>query len=371
MIAQLPLSLPTAPLSLEPFEPTQPLACRFFDQALSHQLLANTYALIGQDFEAMAAMVLRLGQIINCSNPTTVHGKPAACGQCQSCRWIGDNAHPGVITLTNQTFLFADDDDTSDDNGGGKASRKKKPKASQIIKVEQLDHLLQELSHHSSEGFRRIVIIAGADVLPPDTASDETNASCAPKWPPPREWLATQDDESPMTLQLKSLDRKLFGDIVANKFLKTLEEPPADALFFLLAASEDRLIPTIVSRCQRIPFSPPRTPRQFSFIDAVQPDIDTLWFTPCAPHEIISRTQQFMTLVTESGVDIDTWLTGLQFMLHQQLKRLMKTQSSTQDSKDALIQAQSRINAFEHAKRQIKSGVKPELVIESVLLQQR
>lgn len=38
----------------------------------------------------------------------------------------------------------------------------------------------------------------------------------------------------------------------ANAFLKTLEEPPKKTLFFLLADSPDQLLPTIVSRCQRI-----------------------------------------------------------------------------------------------------------------------
>lgn len=38
----------------------------------------------------------------------------------------------------------------------------------------------------------------------------------------------------------------------ANAFLKTLEEPPPKTLFLLLAESPEQLLPTIVSRCQRI-----------------------------------------------------------------------------------------------------------------------
>jgi DNA polymerase-3 subunit delta' len=40
----------------------------------------------------------------------------------------------------------------------------------------------------------------------------------------------------------------------ANAILKTLEEPPAQASFFLLAESFDRVIPTIRSRCGRVNF---------------------------------------------------------------------------------------------------------------------
>lgn len=40
----------------------------------------------------------------------------------------------------------------------------------------------------------------------------------------------------------------------ANAILKTLEEPPAASRFFLLAESYDRVLPTIRSRCGRIPY---------------------------------------------------------------------------------------------------------------------
>jgi len=39
-----------------------------------------------------------------------------------------------------------------------------------------------------------------------------------------------------------------------NALLKTLEEPPGDALIILLSAHPDRLLSTIRSRCQRLPF---------------------------------------------------------------------------------------------------------------------
>ena len=38
----------------------------------------------------------------------------------------------------------------------------------------------------------------------------------------------------------------------ANSFLKTLEEPPGKVFFILLSSDEKQLLPTLVSRCQRI-----------------------------------------------------------------------------------------------------------------------
>lgn len=42
----------------------------------------------------------------------------------------------------------------------------------------------------------------------------------------------------------------------ANSLLKILEEPPRHAVFLLVSAAADRLLPTIVSRCQRLPLRP-------------------------------------------------------------------------------------------------------------------
>ena len=46
----------------------------------------------------------------------------------------------------------------------------------------------------------------------------------------------------------------LFNDSAANAFLKTLEEPPGDVVFVLMAHSYEAVMPTIVSRCQVVRF---------------------------------------------------------------------------------------------------------------------
>lgn len=46
----------------------------------------------------------------------------------------------------------------------------------------------------------------------------------------------------------------LLGIQPANAFLKTLEEPPDDVVFILLGRTKDAVLPTIVSRCQVVPF---------------------------------------------------------------------------------------------------------------------
>src|SRR5262249_658158 len=48
----------------------------------------------------------------------------------------------------------------------------------------------------------------------------------------------------------------LMRDEAANALLKVLEEPPGQAILFLIAQSSEALLPTIRSRCQNFAFQP-------------------------------------------------------------------------------------------------------------------
>ena len=57
------------------------------------------------------------------------------------------------------------------------------------------------------------------------------------------------------TKKVYIIDRvDLLGTSAANAFLKTLEEPPADVVLILLGRTREGVLPTIVSRCQVVPF---------------------------------------------------------------------------------------------------------------------
>ena len=51
-------------------------------------------------------------------------------------------------------------------------------------------------------------------------------------------------------------EAELVGSVGQNSILKTLEEPGPGTLIILVTSSEDRLLPTIRSRCQRVSFTP-------------------------------------------------------------------------------------------------------------------
>lgn len=50
-------------------------------------------------------------------------------------------------------------------------------------------------------------------------------------------------------------DADLMNNNAANAFLKTLEEPPNSVVIILISSKPESLLPTIHSRCQKIPFS--------------------------------------------------------------------------------------------------------------------
>jgi DNA polymerase-3 subunit delta' len=81
----------------------------------------------------------------------------------------------------------------------------------QALKVEQVRQMQRTLAYRPYEGKRRICILTAADRM----ASN-----------------------------------------MSNTLLKTLEEPPLHTVVILLANSSKAILPTILSRCQQIPFNP-------------------------------------------------------------------------------------------------------------------
>ncbi|MGQ9666725.1 MAG: DNA polymerase III subunit delta' [Anaerolineae bacterium] len=75
------------------------------------------------------------------------------------------------------------------------------------------------------------------------------------------------------------------NESAANALLKTLEEPPAHVLFLLTAASEELVMPTIVSRCQRVPLYP--QPREI-----IEEALRTRWGVEEGTARLLARLSQ-------------------------------------------------------------------------------
>jgi len=84
----------------------------------------------------------------------------------------------------------------------------------------------------------------------------------------------------------------------ANSLLKTLEEPPGDALLVLVADRVGKLPATIFSRCQRIDLAPPSESEALTWLDQLQPGaawVDALRGTGGAPLAAIQSLEDLGT----------------------------------------------------------------------------
>lgn len=164
-------------------------------------------------------LALAFTQYLLCEN----QGENDSCGTCSSCKQISKLEHPDVhfsfptaqgiskissplfstwkkSVLNNPYFDLNDWINESDPKG-------RRP----IISVHQSMEIIKSLSLKSFSGGYKVSMIWMAE---------EMNMSCA------------------------------------NKLLKILEEPPKNTIFILIAASEDKILPTILSRTQILKIKP-------------------------------------------------------------------------------------------------------------------
>ena len=119
----------------------------------------------------------------------------APCGVCRTCQRITQGKHPDVIIINKNT-------------GRDSADRKK----ATDISIDAIRDFVQKgVSLPPYEGKYKVYIIEDADLLSVEAA---------------------------------------------NCLLKTLEEPPPYVILILLTSNEGALLPTIVSRCQRLELKP-------------------------------------------------------------------------------------------------------------------
>lgn len=114
-----------------------------------------------------------------------------ACGQCNACNWFTQANHPDFRQVEPEILWAEPPED----------------KPSKQIKIEQIREMQELFAVGTHRGGRRIVLIRPAEAM---------NAA------------------------------------TANALLKSLEEPPPDTLFLLVASNAARLLPTIRSRCQAV-----------------------------------------------------------------------------------------------------------------------
>ena len=142
-----------------------------------------------------------------------------ACGQCLACGWISKGNHPDLKRIRPEAVAVeegleqgTDEDSSISEEAATEPGSSSKRAPSKDIRVEQIRALEPWFHNATHRGGWRVALIYPAEAL---------------------------------------------TTISGNTLLKVLEEPPPSTIFLLVADAPDRLLPTLLSRCRRLPLPTP------------------------------------------------------------------------------------------------------------------
>ena len=153
--------------------------------------LPQALLLYGPHGAGKGQLAAALAAVLLCERPDAAG---SACGACAACGWLARGTHPDCLVVEPEAPT------ESKGEGKGEAGR------ARDITVGQIRELNRALALSPHGGRARAVLIRPAEALNP---------------------------------------------AAANALLKTLEEPPPGTHFLLTSHSPGRLLPTVLSRCQK------------------------------------------------------------------------------------------------------------------------
>jgi DNA polymerase-3 subunit delta' len=201
----------------------QEIPKKILSGALKKDMLPSAYLFYGGVGTGKWALALEVAKALNCENsqiPPKAGNENQACDQCLSCRKIEKLIHPDVKMIFPIPFASpktqAERDKKQEAIERFKKEKIQEPYA--IVKfdknvnipVDEIREMQNKLYLKPFEGKRKVVIITEVENMHPSSA---------------------------------------------NSLLKTLEEPPKDSYLILTTTDINRLLPTVVSRCQQIRFA--------------------------------------------------------------------------------------------------------------------
>ena len=172
----------------------------------------------GAEGTGKIAFAEQFAQSLLCDTPDSAGH---ACGSCDACGWVTQYSHPDYRRVRPEVLEQGDAEEAGE---GEEASTKKSASSktpSKDIRIEQVRSLATFMNVSTHRAGLRVVVLYPAEAL---------NAASA------------------------------------NALLKTLEEPPPDTVFILVAHRIERLLPTILSRCRKIALGMPDVPAALSWL---------------------------------------------------------------------------------------------------------
>ncbi len=188
---------------------------------IAQHRVAHAYLFHGPDGVGKRAVALALAQTLQCKQPV-VPGE--ACGVCSSCLKAGKMMHPDIHVL----FPYPTD--------------------------VQTDDIAERLRFFADHPYSPFDYVRRPSLSDPTKMSNKQAIYTVARV---NEELRRSMSFKPVEGQYKAViltDVEAMRLEAANAFLKLLEEPTDATIFILITTRPDRVLPTIISRCQRIRF---------------------------------------------------------------------------------------------------------------------
>ena len=173
-----------------------PFLTNYFKKGIQNKLnnkgvpIAHSLLFCGNDLESQYILAKEIARELNCTGDHTNN-----C-QCLNCRWIRENTHPAVLTISKIDNKPADDETKT------------------VISIKQSE-MIKNMLMTTSE-FYRVFIFCDKD----------ENGN------------------------IRGLTPQNFQEETANSMLKIIEEPNDRIMFIFLTSNKEDIISTIVSRSQ-------------------------------------------------------------------------------------------------------------------------
>ena len=194
-------------------------------RALAQERVAHAYHLHGPDGVGKRAVAYEMARALQCPEQTD-----EACDDCEVCRKTRRMVHPDVHVHLPHPWSQENDRDEEDI---GKRIRRLGENPYAAIDYVRRPSLSDPSETSNQQVYYRIDQVR-QDLIQPMS-------------------LARGEGRYKVNILI---DAEKMREEAANAFLKLLEEPPPQTVFFLTTNRPEQLLPTILSRCQRLRFDP-------------------------------------------------------------------------------------------------------------------
>lgn len=299
-----------------------PYLSNFIQTAISRERLFHSIIFYGSNVYLQYLLALEIARRLNC-----LEDAKEDCN-CQNCRWIRENKHPAVITVSKI------------DN--------KTDSSKTVISEEQVNDLSDTLINSSN--YKRVFIFCDAEIKKLSHEEYEKYEEFSKSG-----YTPAQTFEDGKFWYPSGINTKCFSSVAANSMLKTIEEPPSGITFFFLTNDKNDLLQTIVSRSQS--FYVPDAEKTVYEIEFLKKFLEN--YPRFNPGFIYDFAQNLYDYQTEKELDPLYILDCIQYYLTLILKNNINNYSlRNKIFKD--------IQKIENSKDMIKSYIKEQTVYENL-----